>query len=54
VTLRHLLFFARTSPPAPAWSAAVHAYDHGASYVSGVYLAATTYVTRANMGHSVY
>ena len=29
------------------WSAAVYAYNHSASYVSGVYLAATTYADRA-------
>ncbi|HET6937909.1 MAG TPA: lytic murein transglycosylase, partial [Nocardioides sp.] len=31
----------------PGWSAAVYAYNHSASYVSGVYLAATTYASRA-------
>jgi membrane-bound lytic murein transglycosylase B len=31
----------------PGWSAAVFAYNHSASYVSGVYLAATTYASRA-------
>jgi membrane-bound lytic murein transglycosylase B len=31
----------------PGWSAAVYAYNHSASYVQGVYLAATTYASRA-------
>jgi hypothetical protein len=31
----------------PGWSAAVYAYNHSASYVAGVYLAATTYAARA-------
>ena len=31
----------------PGWSAAIYAYNHSASYVSGVYLAATTYADRA-------
>ncbi len=31
----------------PGWSAAVYAYNHSASYVSTVYLAATTYASRA-------
>ena len=31
----------------PGWSAAVYAYNHSATYVSSVYLAATTYAERA-------
>ncbi len=31
----------------PGWSAAVYAYNHSSSYVSTVYLAATTYAERA-------
>jgi len=31
----------------PGWSAAVYAYNHSASYVSGVYVAATAYASRA-------
>jgi hypothetical protein len=31
----------------PGWSAAVYAYNHSASYVSGVYAAATAYASRA-------
>jgi membrane-bound lytic murein transglycosylase B len=30
----------------PGWSAAIYAYNHSASYVHGVYLAAITYATR--------
>jgi membrane-bound lytic murein transglycosylase B len=32
----------------PGWSAAVFAYNHSASYVSGVYAAATAYASRAS------
>jgi membrane-bound lytic murein transglycosylase B len=31
----------------PGWSAAIYAYNHSATYVSSVYLAATTYAERA-------
>jgi len=31
----------------PGWSAAVYAYNHSASYVQSVYVAATTYATRS-------
>ena len=31
----------------PGWSAAVYAYNHSATYVQSVYLAATTYATRS-------